>query len=134
MFIDKDSIQIKIPGGTYVSLGEYLTEVNYDYPLLFAEGSGRNLAGTMIADFNGIYPKIKLQFGPLSRTKYQMISKIINKPMQILKYYDPELERYLEIETYPNGHNVTNSQIITEEQLNEGFEVSFISRKKRPSV
>ena len=56
MFNSKTSLQIKIPGGTYVDIGPYLVEVNYDYPLLFAEGSGRNLAGSMVSDFIGIFP------------------------------------------------------------------------------
>lgn len=134
MFIDKDSLQIKVPGGTYLSIGKYILEAKYEYPLLFAEGSGRTLAGTMVADFNGIYPKITCQFGPLVRSEYEEVAKIINKPMQILKYYDPDLERVIEIETYPNGHSITNKSIITEEKAAEGFDVSFIARKKRPEV
>ena len=134
MFIDKDSLQIKISGGNYESMGKYLVEVKYDYPLLFAEGSGRNLNGAMVADFIGIFPKITLQFGPLTKTQYTTICKLINNPMQTIKYYDPELERYVEMETYPNGHNISNKSIINDEQLIEGFDVSLIARKKRPTT
>lgn len=132
MFNSKTSLQIKKPDGQYVDLGPYLVEVNYDYPLLFAEGSGRNLAGSMVADFIGIFPKIKCQIGPLNKTQYETLAPIINSPMQIVKYYDADKQQVLEIETYPNGHNVTDKCVITEETAREGFDVTFIARKKRP--
>ena len=132
MFNSKTSLQIKIPGGTYVDIGPYLVEVNYDYPLLFAEGSGRNLAGSMVSDFIGIFPKIKCQFGPLNKTQYEILAPIINSPTQVVKYYDGDKKQILEIETYPNGHIVTDTHVIDENSAREGFDVTFIARKKRP--
>lgn len=49
MYIDINSIQIKKPGGTYVSLGNYngkclITDAKYGYNKLWASDSGRNLA------------------------------------------------------------------------------------------
>ena len=44
MFIDKDSIQVKISGmNNYLSLGQYLVEVKYSFNKLFSNDSGRSL-------------------------------------------------------------------------------------------
>lgn len=42
MFLNKDSIIIN-----NVSMGQYLLEAEYDFNKLWAEDTGRNLAGTM---------------------------------------------------------------------------------------
>lgn len=44
MFLDKDSIKVKISGGSYVSMGQYLVQAQYGYNKLWASDSGRNLA------------------------------------------------------------------------------------------
>ena len=41
MFIDKDSIIIND-----ISMGDYLTQADFEYNKLWASDSGRNLAGT----------------------------------------------------------------------------------------
>ena len=132
MFIDKiEGLQVKIPGGNYVDLSSMLLEVRYEYPKLFAEGSGRNLAGTMISDFIGVFPKIVCQFGPLSRTQLESIIKILDSPAQVLRYYDPNKQAYVEMNTYTGDFNVTNRNVIGDSALNDGFEISFIATKKR---
>lgn len=51
MFKDSNSLKIRKYGiGNYISLGSYITEVKYEYSKLYANGSGRNLAGVMISD------------------------------------------------------------------------------------
>lgn len=44
MFIDANSIQIKVGSGSYVSMGQYLVQAEYQYNKLWASDSGRNLA------------------------------------------------------------------------------------------
>ena len=44
MFLDKDSIRIKVGNGSYVSMGQYILEARYGYNKLWASDSGRNLA------------------------------------------------------------------------------------------
>lgn len=44
MFIDKDSIQIKVGSGNYIKMGQYITEAKYGYNKLWSSDSGRNLA------------------------------------------------------------------------------------------
>ena len=132
MFIDKiNGLQVKLPGGTYKDLGPLLLEVRYEYPKLFAEGSGRNLAGTMISDFIGVFPKIVCQFGPLNKTQFEDIVKILDSPSQVVRYYDPNKQAYVEMNTYTGDYNVTNRNVISDSSLNDGFEISFIATKKR---
>lgn len=133
MFIDKtNGLQVKVPNGTYVDLSPYLVEVKYDYPKLFAEGSGRNLSGTMISDFIGVFPKITCQFGPLDKTTLQNnIIPIIDSPRQVIRYYDPNKKAYREMTTYTGDYSITNRNVIIDGALNEGFEVSFIAVSKR---
>lgn len=132
MFKDKvNGLQVKIPNGTYTDLGPLLLEVRFEYPKLFAEGSGRNLSGTMIADYIGIFPKIICEFGPLSKSQLEPLIKILDNPKQILKYYDPNKQTYVEMETYTGDYTITNRNIISGDALNEGFEISFIAIKKR---
>lgn len=46
MFTEKiKGLQAKIPGGSYIDLGQYgLLEVEYQYSKLWSSDSGRNLA------------------------------------------------------------------------------------------
>lgn len=132
MFKDKvNGLQVKIPGGQYLDLGPLLLEVRYEYPKLFADGSGRNLAGTMISDFIGVFTKITCEFGPLSKEDLEPLIKILDNPKQIVRYYDGNKKAYVEMETYTGDYTITNRNVITDGALNEGFEISFIAIKKR---
>ena len=44
MFLDTDSIKVKVGSGSYVSMGQYLVEAKYSYNKLWSSDSGRNLA------------------------------------------------------------------------------------------
>ena len=132
MFKDKvNGLQIKKPNGTYKDLGPLLVEVKFDYPKLYAEGSGRNLAGTMISDFIGVFPKITCEFGPLSKSQLESLVEILDSPRQVVKYYDPNKKTYVEMDTYSGDYSINNKNVISESSLNEGFNVSFIAVKKR---
>lgn len=131
MFIDKNSLQAKIPNGNYVNIGQYLVEVKYEFPKLFSDTSGRNLAGSMVSDFIGVFPKIICEFAPLTKTQLEEIVPILDSPRQIVKYYDPNKQQYVEMETYTGDYNISNRNIVDENTTNEGFDISFISVKKR---
>ena len=133
MFIDKDSIQVKIEGmNDYMSLGEYLVEVKYGFNKLYAGDSGRNLAGAMTSTLIGEYPKLTIQFGPLTRSQMETLSPILQAERQWLKYYDPIKRTIIAIETYTGDYEVTNKRIISNGAKNEGFSCAFISVRKRP--
>ena len=132
MFIDKvNGLQVKIPNGSYKDIGKYLVEVKYDFPKLYADTSGRNLNGEMVSDFIGVFPKIVCEFGPLTKSQYEEIAPILDSPRQVVKYYDPYKQTYVEMNTYTGDHSLTNRNVIDNYTLNEGFEISFIAVSKR---
>lgn len=140
MFIDINSIQIKKIGGNYVNLGNYgnqtpkrclLVEAKYQYNKLWSSDSGRNLAGKQSGTLVGIFPKIVLQFGKLTKSELEAIIPILDAPRQKIKYYDPKKQAYREMETYTGDYEIVNKSIINENHKNEGFSISFISVEKR---
>lgn len=131
MFIDKNSLQAKLPGGTYINLGQYLLEVEYQYPKLWAGDSGRNLKGRQTGTLIGIFPKIICQFRKLTKTELETIRPILDASTQIVRYYDPMKHTYYEMETYTGDWSLKNKYIINSNHKNEGFQISFIAREKR---
>lgn len=126
MFIDKDSIVID-----NINMGQYLVEAKFGYHKLWSSDSGRNLAGTQTGTLIGIYPKLILQFGPLTKDQLETIIPILDSPTQQTTYYDPNKKATITMETYTGDYEITNKKIINSYNKNEGFSVSFISRKKR---
>lgn len=132
MFLDKDSIQIKVGNGSYVSIGEYLLEAKYGYNKLWASDSGRNLAGVMSGTLIGIFPKIVLKFRKLTKTELETIVPLLDAQNQTLKYYDPNKKAVIEMTTYTGDYEIVNKHIIdNDERKNDGFNVSFIAVRKR---
>lgn len=126
MFIDKDSIIIN-----GVSVGQYLTEVEFSYPKLWGEDTGRTLAGDFKGTLLGIYVKIILNFRKLTKEELEIIAPILDSVSQNIQYYDPVKKATITIQTYSGDWSVINNRIITNGNKNEGFKISFISRKKR---
>ena len=132
MFIDKDSIKVKISGmNSYLSLGQYLVEAKYGYNKLWSSDSGRNLAGTQSGTLIGIFQKIILQFRKLTKSELELIVPILDAPRQTVQYYDPNKKATIEMETYTGDYEITNKDIIDEDITNEGFNCSFIAIRKR---
>ena len=126
MFVSKDSIAIN-----GISMGQYLTEVDFQFPKLWGNDSGRNLAGDMTATLIGIFPKIKLSFRRLNKTELETIAPILDSVEQTLSYYDPVKKQTITLKTYSGDWEVRNKGIINDNRRNESFEISFIARKKR---
>lgn len=126
MFINKDSIIIN-----GVSMGQYIVEAKYGYNKLWGEDSGRNLNGDMTASLIGIFPKIIVQFKPLTQSELEIITPILDSPRQSVTYYDPTKKTNVTMQTYTGDYEVTNKNIIGGLFKNEGFQVSFIATKKR---
>lgn len=130
MFIDKDSIVIN-----GVNMGQYLVEAKFAYNKLWGNDSGRNLAGTMSGSLIGIFPKIVLQFGPLTKeqltTGNPSIIQILDNPTQTLTYYDPNKKTNVTMTTYTGDYELTNKRVINDNATNEGFSCSFIAIRKR---
>lgn len=126
MFIDKNSIIIN-----GISMGQYIVEARYSYNKLFDSSSGRNLAGSMSGTLIGIFPKIILEFRPLTKSELELLTPILDSARQNVTYYDPYKKAYLTIETYTGDYEISNKNIIDEDIKNSGFSISFISIRKR---
>jgi hypothetical protein len=122
MFIDTSSIVINT-----VSFGQYITEAKFGYHKLWAEDSGRNLAGVQSGTLIGIFPKITLQFRKLSKSELEIVAPILDLANQTLTYYDPNKKANTTITTYTGDWEIVNRGI----NQNEGFSCAFISTSKR---
>lgn len=123
MFINKDSI---IVNG--ISMGQYLLSAKYEHNKLWADDTGRNLAGSMSGTLIGIFPKIILTFRKLTQVEMNIIAPILDSASQSLTYYDPATNSNKTIPTYTGDWSYTNKKITNK---NESFECSFISRERR---
>ena len=112
MFIDKDSIQIKTGSGSYIKMGQYITEAKYGFNKLWSSDSGRNLAGTQSGTLIGIFPKIILQFRKLTKAELEILVPIFDSARQTVKYYDPKKKAYTEMQTYTGDYEITNKSIV----------------------
>ena len=130
MFLDTDSIKVKVGSGSYVSMGQYLIEAKYSYNKLWSSDSGRNLAGKQSGTLIGIFPKIVLTFRRLTKLELEAIVPLIDSARQTVRYYDPNKKAYTEMTTYTGDYEITNKRMINKSK-NEGFSVSFISVARR---
>lgn len=126
MFINKDSIIIN-----NVNMGQYITEARYGYNKLWSSDSGRNLAGTQSGTLIGIFPKIILEFKPLTKTELETIVPILDSANQTVSYYDPYKKVQTTMTTYTGDYEITNKNIINGSSRNDSFSCSFISISKR---
>lgn len=80
-----------------------------------------------------------MQFKKLTKTQLETIVPILDAPKQIVRYYDPKKQAYVEMETYTGDYEITNKNIVntitkdgrTYHKKNDGFSISFIATKKR---
>ena len=125
MFIDKDSL---IVNG--INLGRYIVQATYSYNKLWSNDSGRNLAGVQSGTLIGIFPKIVVQFRKLTQTELETLAPILDSARQTVQYYDPNKKAMTTMTTYTGDYEVINKGIIGHIK-NEGFQISFISTKRR---
>ena len=158
MFIEKDSIFISYPLTTgnpyelglfestrtrtsdvtfqsgkkyYVSMGKYILDAKYGYHKLWGTKTGRNLAGTFSGPFNGVYPKITMQFRKLNKSEVEFLAPVLDSSYQKTIYYDPNKKAYTNMETYSGDWELYGKSIIDENKKADGFTWSVISKKKR---
>ena len=125
MFINKDSL---IVNG--INLGRYIVQATYSYNKLWSNDSGRNLAGVQSGTLIGIFPKIVVQFRKLTQTELETLTPILDSAWQTVQYYDPNKKAMTIMTTYTGDYEVINKGIIGHIK-NEGFQISFISTKRR---
>ena len=127
MYINKESFIVE-----GLSLGQYVTEIEYGYNKLWASDSGRNLAGVQSGTLIGIFPKFKVNFKKLTKEELELIAPLLDKATQNLTYYDPVKKKNTTISTYTGDWATLNRNTFTNvARANESFSISFIARKKR---
>lgn len=131
MFIDKNSIQIKVGNGNYINMGQYLVQAQYGFNKLWSSDSGRNLAGKQTGTLIGIFPKLILQFRKLTKSELEVIVPILDSSRQTVQYYDPNKKATTTITTYTGDYEIVNKHIINGTRKNEGFSCSFIAVSRR---
>lgn len=130
MYIDKNSLIID-----GINMGQYVTEVKYDYNKLWGSDSGRNLAGDQSGTLLGIFPKLEINFKKLTQTELELLAPILDKATQNVTYYDPVLKRMYTMSTYTGDWSTTNRNTFSNvAKANESFSISFIARKKRANI
>lgn len=125
MFIDKNSLIVN-----NINLGNYIVQATYSYNKLWSSDSGRNLAGTQSGTLIGIFPKIVVQFRKLTQTELETLTPILDSARQTVQYYDPNKKAMTTMTTYTGDYEIINKGIIGHIK-NEGFQISFISTKRR---
>ena len=126
MFINKDSIVIN-----NVSMGQYITEAKYQYNKLWSSDSGRTLSGKMSGTLVGVFVKITLQFGKLTKSQLEAITPILDSSRQTLTYYDPTKQQNVTMTTYTGDYDITDRYVIENGRTNEAFSCSFIAVQRR---
>ena len=125
MFINPNSL---IVNG--INLGRYIVQATYSYNKLWSSDSGRNLAGTQSGTLVGIFPKIIVQFRKLTQTELETLAPVLDSARQTVQYYDPSKKAMTTMTTYTGDYEVVNKGIVGHVK-NEGFQISFISTKRR---
>ena len=132
MFLNENSLQIKKKNGTYVNLGQYLTQVEYGNNKLWGKDTGRNMKGKTTGTLLGIIDKIKLSFGCLTQQELETLSPILNSNFKITKFYCPDVRSMIEIETYTGDWATLNKNTFANvARANEPFEISVIATTPR---
>lgn len=125
MFINPNSLIVN-----NINLGKYIVQATYSYNKLWSSDSGRNLAGTQSGTLVGIFPKIVVQFRKLTQTELETLAPILDSSRQTVQYYDPNKKTMTTMTTYTGDYEVVNKGIVGHVK-NEGFQISFISTKRR---
>lgn len=125
MFIRKDSLIVN-----NINLGNYIVEARYGYNKLWSNDSGRNLAGVQSGTLIGIFPKIVVQFRKLTQTELETLAPVLDSARQTVQYYDPNKKAMTTMTTYTGDYEIVNKGIVGHVK-NEGFQISFISTKRR---
>ena len=125
MFINPNSLIVN-----NINLGKYIVQATYSYNKLWSSDSGRNLAGNQSGTLVGIFPKIVVQFRKLTKSELELLIPILDSARQTVQYYDPNKKTMTTMTTYTGDYEVVNKGIVGHVK-NEGFQISFISTKRR---
>lgn len=123
MFINKDSVKVN-----NISFGKYLVGCEVQFNKLWGKDTGRTMSGKYVGSLLGIYPKIVMNFAPLSRADLNIVQPILDSPTQTITYYDSSKNKNITMKTYTGDYTIKDRGI----NKTEGFNCSFIAIDKRP--
>ena len=127
MFVNKEGFLIN-----NVSMGQYITEIEFGYNKMWGPDSGRNLKAKMSGSFLGVVPKFRLNFIKLTQQELETLAPILDSAFQNTTYYDPVLKRMNTIETYTGDWATLNRNTFTDiARANESFSISVIATEPR---
>lgn len=126
MIVDKDTVTIN-----GLNMGPFIVEAKTGFHKIWGKDTGRNLAGSWVGTLKGIFPKITLQYGKLTKSQAEQLAPIFDSATQTVAYYDPNKKKKITMTTYSNDWELTCKNIVDEVQKAEGTSVAFISTKKR---
>lgn len=129
MVINKNSLKASYTKNNQtitIYLADYITSANFGYYKHWSEDAGRNLAKSVVGTFD-IFPKIIVNFKPLTKAELDIISPLLNSETQSVTYYDPDFKTTKTMSTYTGDWSYDNNNPRT----NESFKCSFISRTRR---
>ncbi|MDL2276388.1 hypothetical protein LJC02_01920 [Breznakia sp. OttesenSCG-928-G09] len=72
------------------------------YAKLWAEDTGRNMAGVMEGTLVGIFPKLQLEIGSCNESELAANMSLFNKSIVSVKYYDSDKKAYTTANFYSN--------------------------------
>lgn len=122
MFINKNSLYMD-----NISMGQYLTQVKYQYNKLWSSDSGRTLSGKMTGTLIGIFPKIVMSFRGLTQQELTFLTPHFDNARQTIRYMDPNKNLEVTMETYTGDWEILYKNI----NNGQAFDLSFISVDRR---
>ena len=122
MFVNKDSLYMD-----GISMGQYLTQVKYQYNKLWSSDTGRTLSGQMSGTLIGIFPKIIMSFRKLTDAELVYLAPHFDNPRQTIRYRDPNKNADVTMITYSGDWDTTYKNM----DKADTFELSFIATDRR---
>lgn len=127
MFLDKDNFLLND-----ISIGNYISEIEYGYNKVWGSDTGRNLKAVMSGTFLGVVVKFKLKTIKLTQEELEFLAPIFNSPYLKATYYDPEEKKKITVDVYTGDWATLNINSFSNvARANEPFSISIIATKPR---
>lgn len=99
------------------------------YAKLWADDSGRNMAGDMEGTLIGIYPKLQLTIGRCNEEETAQLLSLFNRPYMTVTFYDAETRGFKTAKYYSN--DMSTSLIRQSIMRYDSFSINIIPAKGR---
>ena len=107
-----------------------LTKYEIAYNKLWADDSGRDMAGNNKGTLIGIFPKIQVQVGTFDEDEMKTFLQKVNKAELTISWYDPEIKGIRSgVSYYINDFTVSPKN--TKTMKYNAFSFNLIPNKKR---